>query len=120
MNRQQLRELARAQRNVLLALLANIVFTIAYFAVIARLGGSILISLLVFVVAIAITVYSVMTMYRLASRLYSNGVAILFCVLLFAPCASLLALALVVSKASNVLNSHGIKVGLLGVNPNSI
>ena len=52
--------------------------------------------------------------FLLATKVYSTGLGILLGILTLIPCIGLIALLVVNSKATKVLQKNGIKVGLLG------
>ncbi|MDA7915595.1 hypothetical protein N9B98_04955 [bacterium] len=56
----------------------------------------------------------------LATQIYGTGVAILMGVLAIVPCVGLLPLLIINGKATSILRSNSIKVGLFGANISSI
>jgi hypothetical protein len=116
--RDYLHQVAKYQRLVILALGLNILFNIV--AVGARTSDSVPLALVVLVVALGTVVFSMATMFMLANRLYGIGLAIVCTVLMLVPCLSLITLLVVNQKATNTLQASGIKVGLLGADPNTI
>lgn len=72
------------------------------------------------VAAVAILVCGAITVYRLAAIFRGKVIAVIYVVGAMVPCLGLLLLFSVSQKATAALQSHGIKVGLLGANPASI
>jgi hypothetical protein len=100
--------IARGQRQVMFALLAEIAAS-----VLARATPQIGILLL-----LAALIYSVVAMVRLASALGMSVVSrVLLCVGLVIPLISLLTLAILSSRASQRLRAGGSKIGFLGAKP---
>lgn len=106
----QLREIAKYQRLVLWSVLANLLSIF----VISIQGLGVLIS-------IALAVFQIYSLYKLANSLKESTVSIaLFIIGLFIPLVGLLVLLYINSKATKALQNAGIKVGLMGANPDDI
>jgi len=75
-------------------------------------------SLAVFVVGLGLLVFMILSVTRLAKALDQSPV--LYAILMIIPCVSLIMLLVLSGKATTRLSQAGIKVGLLGADPNSI
>jgi hypothetical protein len=105
---ESLNRVARGQRQVMFALLAEIAAS-----VIARAAPQIGLLLL-----IAAFIYSVVALLRLTSALGISIVSrVLLCVGLLIPLLSLLVLAVLSSRASRRLRAAGFRIGFLGAKP---
>ncbi len=116
-DREKLRRVAKYQQWVIYALLAMIVLYIAFG--IAR-ESSIAVSGPIAIVYMGTWVFSMVAIFLLAKELHHVAIAVLLAVLMIVPCISLLTLLIVNGKATGYLQQHGIKVGFMGVNPNTI
>jgi len=115
-DRQVLRDVATAQRQIIYCILGQIVYVVINrVGIAADLPSVVLLDLVLAVIVFVATIFSVA---RLAKALSLSQV--LYVILMFVPCVSLLVLVSLSSKASAILSQAGIKVGLMGVNPNSI
>jgi hypothetical protein len=76
--------------------------------------------LIILGVRVLLWIAMVAMMARLATKLYSLGMTILFCVLTVIPLINLIALIVVNQKASGVLKEAGFKVGLGGADVSEI
>lgn len=115
--REHLRDVARYQRWVMFALLANIAANIAVFA----LGGLPWpVQVGVLVVALGVVGFAIASVFLLTNEISGVGLAVLCSILMFVPCVSLITLLIINQKATSLLQSNGVKVGFLGVDPNSI
>lgn len=113
--KEKVRAVAKAQRLVLLSLLAGIGLNIASYAI----GGlSPIIQFAFLFLALAVIGFMVYAMYNLASQLNSTGIAILYAVLMIVPCVSLIMLLVVNQQATGFLTANGVKVGLMGADMN--
>lgn len=72
------------------------------------------------VVAIGLLAFCIVSVFRLASILRGNAIAVIHALGMLVPLLGLLLLLLNNQKATGILQKNGIKVGLLGANPNSI
>lgn len=112
-----LRQVARYQQWVIFALAANVIVNIL--SMVTR-NQDLEIRLVITVVAVSVVIFSMVSMFLLASRVYGIGTAILCTILMLVPCVSLITLLVVNQKATGILQAAGIKVGIVGANPNSI
>jgi hypothetical protein len=117
-DRDKLRRVARYQQWVLYALLANICINVGSFA--ARQSNDPLTNLVVLGLLLSIAIISMAAVFLLAKELYSAVIGVLCAVLMILPCISLITLLIVNGKATSFLQQHGIKVGFMGTNPNTI
>lgn len=119
-SRTELRKIATAQRQVNVAVLFYLCFiplniwlaSIAERAPIAAIGQ--------LVVAIGLLAFCIVSVFRLASILRGNAIAVIHAFGMLVPLLGLLLLLRNNQKATGILQKNGIKVGLLGANPNSI
>lgn len=115
-NREHLRNVARAQKRVLLAVLA-------YLAVV---GGNIFLQsvldagIVILIAAVCVFLFGAVSIDQLAALFHGTGVAVLYVLGMLVPCLGLLLLLLISQKATTLLQENGIKVGLLGANTSSI
>jgi hypothetical protein len=116
-DRDKLRRVAKYQQWVIYALLANICANIAS---IAAGQADLAIRMGILVVALAIAVFAMVAIFLLANELYNAGIGVLCAVLMIVPCISLITLLVVNGKATGYLQQNGVKVGFMGVNPNTI
>jgi hypothetical protein len=58
--------------------------------------------------------------FLLAWELYNMVIGMICAVLMPIPCVALLTLLIINGKATKFLQQRGVKVGLMGVNPNTI
>lgn len=115
--RESVRRVARYQRYVIFALLANILANIIAFA---TLSGDAAIRVAVTVLALGAMVFAMIAIFLLAKELINTGVAVLCAILMIAPCISLIVLLVVNQKATSYLQRNGIRVGFFGTNPDTI
>ena len=73
---------------------------------------------LLLALAVALLVYEIIAVVRLSKAL--GEPAIVYAILMFIPCVSLVMLLFLSGKATTRLKQAGIKVGLMGADPNSI
>jgi hypothetical protein len=116
-SRDKVRRVAKYQRVVIFAIMANLVVNIVSLSArelppLAALG---LLFLILCVVAIAIA-----AVFLLSRELYSVGIAVLCAALMIVPCVSLITLLIVNQSATSFLQRNGVKVGFLGTDPNRI
>jgi hypothetical protein len=116
-DREKLRRIARYQQWVLYALLVNIVINIV---ALATQNQGLLIALTVLVVLIAVVIFAMVAVFLLANELFNPVIGVLCALLMIVPCISLLTLLVINGRATKHLQTHGIKVGFMGANPNSI
>jgi len=112
-DREKLRTIARHQRTLNLMILAQFGLYLAAAAT-RQVDGS---ELGVGLVALVIVALSLVATIRLAGVLYGTTMAIIYGVLMFAPCIGLIILLLLNQEATRRLRNAGYKVGLLGADP---
>jgi len=117
-SREYLRDVARRQRKVLLAVGLN--FLVNIIAAAANASESAPLILGMAVLAIGVAIFSMVAMFQLANRVYGMGAAIVCTILMLVPCISLITLLVVNQKATSILQAAGVKVGLLGADPAAI
>lgn len=115
--REKLIRVARYQRWVIYALLANIVLNITIMSL-ARQG--VMVQVLGLAVALGVVAFAILSIFLLQKEVSNVGVAILCAILMFIPCISLITLLVVNQGATKYLQSRGVKVGFMGADPNSI
>jgi hypothetical protein len=118
-DRDKLRRVARYQQWVLYALLANIVINVLVMAN-AMAGYSAILATIGTLVGLLVVVAGMVAIYLLAKEIYNVGIGVLCAVLMLLPCISLIALLIVNGKATTYLQQRGVKVGLMGANPDTI
>ena len=116
-DREKLRNIAKYQRWVIYALLANIAGNILAFG---TMGQGMGVRAVVGVAVLAIAVFAIVAIFLLAKEVSNVGIGVLCGVLMCVPCISLITLLIVNQMATSYLQRHGIKVGFLGVDPDSI
>ena len=120
-DREKMRSVARYQRYVMYALLANLGLNIGSFAIQGAAGGGGLgLALAILAAALVIAVFSIVAMFLLANTLHNPVVGVLCAVLMIIPCVSLITLLVINQQATGYLNAWGVKVGFMGVDPNTI
>jgi hypothetical protein len=115
-DREVLRAVAASQRQVMQCVLGQIgvgllngIAAVGKIPVLATIDAGLLGALLIFMIV---------SVVRLAKALGLSQV--LYAVLMFIPCVSLFVLLSISGKATKQLSQAGIKVGLLGADPNSV
>jgi hypothetical protein len=116
-DREKLRRVAKYQQWVIYALLANIIMNVVGLA-----GGQaeLPVRMGILVVALAVAVCAMVSIFLLANELYNVGIGVLCAIVMIIPCIALITLLIVNGKATGFLQQHGVKVGFMGANPNSI
>jgi hypothetical protein len=112
--RNDLREIARRQRGLNICILAYIVLIILRFT----LPPQVMILVLLAVAAVVIT--SAVFVFMLSIAVYNTGAGIVLGILTLIPIVGLIILLIINGKATSILRSHGIKVGLMGADPKQI
>lgn len=121
-DRADLLAVAKAQKGVLVCILAQIVLVIARLAATAGVeagpanGASIAFELLLIIITLAVGITSTVFVFLLAIKVYPTGTGVLMGILTLVPCIGLIVLLIINAKATTVLKENGIKVGLLGAN----
>jgi hypothetical protein len=118
-DRDKLRRVARYQQWVLYALLGNIGVNVA---VLGDKGGGFEATgnLLAIVLGLPIVGFAMFAIFMLAREVYNVAAGIVCAILMIVPCISLLTLLVVNGKATSYLQARGVKVGLMGANPELI
>jgi hypothetical protein len=106
--RVDLRKVAGAQRVILVCILINILAIIGQFFLPPELR--VVVPVILVVTGLVATVFVII----LAIRVYSVALGIILGLLTFIPCVGLIVLLMVNQKATTILQSNGIKVGLVG------
>ncbi|HTN75630.1 MAG TPA: hypothetical protein VL096_10300 [Pirellulaceae bacterium] len=112
--RADLRTVAQYQKGIMYCILANIVLFVGN--MVARGGGEGL-SIVAYgflAIYICVGLIQLALIVMLSTKVYNIGVGIIAGVLSFVPCVGLIILLIVNQKATSVLQSNGIKVGLMG------
>ncbi len=115
--RELLRRVAKNQRMVIFALLANIGANVVSFM---TLGQDAPIRLAVMGVSLLVVIFAMYAIFSLANELSGAGIGILCAILMLIPCVSLICLLVVNQKATALLQSNGVRVGFLGTDPSTI
>ncbi|NOZ39169.1 MAG: hypothetical protein GXP24_02945 [Planctomycetes bacterium] len=113
-----MKRVAKYQRWVLFALLANVIVNILFFS--GVIGEDHPLQLPVNLFSIVVFFFSVYAIYRLAKEFLSIVAAIACALLMIIPFAGLITLLVINQKATKYLQKRGVHVGLLGANPNDI
>lgn len=108
-NRENLRNIAMAQKGILFSILAQFLVGGIQFVVPVHLRLVVLLPM-----ALATSIVATVFVFLLATKLYTQGLGILLAILTLVPCIGLVVLLIVNGKATAVLKHHGIRVGLLG------
>jgi hypothetical protein len=111
-----LREVALSQKQVLYCVLAQL--GLGIFNGVARAGHIPGLGIVVGLLALALLVYMVVSVVRLCKSLGLSPV--IYAILMFIPCVSLVFLVILSQKATSRLQKAGLKVGLMGADPNAI
>ena len=115
--REPIRRVAKFQRYVIFALLANILANIITFA---TRGQDLPARLVVIALYAGVAVFAMVAIFLLAKEVFNTGVGVLCAILMIVPFISLIVLLVINQKATSYLQSNGVRVGFLGTNPNSI
>ncbi len=111
-NHEYLYEIAKYQRKVLLCILVRIGVFTAYRVAPDKYA------LAIELLGIAVTIGFVFYIYQLAKRLYSSGMAVFFCIVIFVPYLGFIALLNVNYSATKTIQAKGYDVGFMGANLN--
>ena len=113
-SRDDLRNVAKFQKGILVCILIYLVAVIGQFALPPELRP--LVGIGVLLVGLVGAVF----VFLLAMKTYGTGLGIVLGILSLVPLIGLIILLVVNGKATNILKQNGIKVGLLGANVSSI
>jgi hypothetical protein len=116
-DREKMRRVAKYQQWVLYALLANIVLNIM---AMSTRGVDPAVGLALAALALVVVAITMFAVFRLTNELYNMVAAVCCAILMIVPCVSLLTLLIVNGRATTFLQQRGVKVGLMGANPNLI
>jgi hypothetical protein len=116
--REKMRRVASRQQFVLYSLLANIVINIVFMAM--PPGASTPVRGMLGIIALSVVIATMIAAFLLAWELYNMVIGMICAVLMPIPCVALLTLLIINGKATKFLQQRGVKVGLMGVNPNTI
>jgi hypothetical protein len=108
MNRADLRNVATYQRMILVCILAYIILVILNFVLPTSL------QLVIWIVAIGLSLTATVCVFLLATKVYSTGLGVLLAILTLVPIIGLIVLLIINGKATSVLRAHDIPVGFLG------
>lgn len=114
LSRDELREIARSQRAILLCIVGYAVL-VAF-----QMYSPQQLKALVGLAAIGVSITATVFVFLLATKVYERTTGIILGVLTLIPCVGLLVLLRVNAKATSVLRSHGIRVGLVGADASDI
>jgi hypothetical protein len=112
--RTDLREIAVRQRMIMICILSYLLLVVAQFVVPPPLR------IVLGLVALGVTITATVFVFMLSLALYGTAAGIVLGLLTLIPLIGLIVLLIVNGKATNILREHGIRVGLLGANPNQI
>jgi hypothetical protein len=115
-----LRAVARHQRSINLAILAQIGIYVVALGLQPASSSSFVPQLVIGLAALAVAVFSIVATVRLANTMHGTGIAVLCAILMFAPCINLLTLLVLNQQATARVKKAGFKVGILGANPDDI
>ena len=117
LDREKVIRVAKFQRWVILAVLANIGL---YILVLVMGRQPFPVSLVVPAVALPVVVFMIASIFMLTQQLKNAGLAVLCSVLMFVPCVSLIVLLVVNQMATSFPKANGIRVGFFGADASSI
>jgi hypothetical protein len=113
-----MRRVAKYQRWVLFALLANIIVSVLFLT--GVIGEDHPLELPVSIFSYLVALFSLSAIFMLARELLSTGLAVACAVLYIIPFVGLIVLLVINQKATKYLQRRGVRVGLMGADPNSI
>jgi hypothetical protein len=119
-DRERLRKIASAQRSVNYAVLAYLLMIAANLSLSSMVGDAAWTGAVFGLSALVVLLYAARSVYRLASIFRGKVVAVIYVLGMLVPLLGLILLFSISSKASTILQEHGIKVGFLGANPASV
>jgi hypothetical protein len=114
-DRQVLRDVAAGQRQIVFCILGQFGIGILEGVVVAGHPTLFIINLFL---GLAVLVFMIISVLKLAGALGQSQ--IMYVILMFIPCISLIMLLVLNRQATKRLQQAGIKVGLLGADPNAI
>jgi len=116
--RNDLRIIAVRQRAIMYCILANIALYVVVFA--ASAGNLPLVAGIAALGVFAVAITAAVFIFMLSLAVYNLAAGIVLGILTLVPLLGLLVLLMINSKATKILRAHGVRVGLLGANPNLI
>ncbi len=112
--RELLRGIAGNQRAIIFCIIGYFCLVVFQFLI----PQQIRIYLVAAVLPLAIT--ATVFVFLLATKVYNSGMGTLLGLLTLIPCVGLIVLVIISAKATSILKSHGIRVGLFGANRSDI
>jgi hypothetical protein len=106
--RADLRSIATYQKGIIFCILFNLIAFACQFVLPDALR------IFLFVGFGGLSIVATVFVFLLATKVYSTGTGIVYAILTFIPLIGLVMLLLINGKATKILKSHGIRVGLLG------
>lgn len=119
-SREELRKIATAQRQVNLAVLFYLCFVPLNLWLASIAEKEPIAAIAQLVIALGLLAFCILSVYRLASIFRGKVIAVIHAFGMLVPLLGLLLLLVNNQKATEIMRKNGIKVGLLGANPNSI
>ncbi len=121
----KIRAVGKAQRlvnnGILMYLLLIAMSVTSEFALVAdRHFGQSIVSAMFPLIALAIFIFLLVAVGRLAHALHGIGNAVIYCLCLLIPCVGLIPLLFLNARATRYLKKNGVKVGLLGAKVSSL
>jgi predicted RNA-binding Zn-ribbon protein involved in translation (DUF1610 family) len=116
---EKVKQIAREQKNLMYCILFYLIASIGSGVVNASAGPGprnepSIIGLVVGLVALVAIIAAVVFVIRLAAKLYSTGMAIVYGILTIIPCVGLIIMLVVNGAATKLLKENGVKVGFMG------
>ena len=112
-----LKKIATQQRTIMFCILGEIILMIALMSL-AKTSPFVAMACALGYWAVVIT--AVVFIFMLSITLYNTGTGVVLGILVLIPVVGLIVLLVVNGKATKTLREHGIKVGLMGADPNTI
>jgi hypothetical protein len=118
-DRQVLREVATAQKQIIYCVLGQVAIGVLRGVSVSSHSGAL--AIITLLLALPLVVFMLMSVYKLTKAFgESTGTSIIYLVLMFIPCVSLIFLVILIQRATTRLQGAGIKVGFFGADPTSI
>lgn len=119
-DRSELRKIATAQRQVNIAALLYLLLVPGNIGLSNVTDGAPWTRIVIGVMALSVFTFGAVSVYKLAAIFRGKIVAVVHAIGLLVPLLGLLLLLSNSQQATKILRENGIRVGLLGANPNSI
>jgi len=116
--RNDLRVIAVRQRAIMYCILANIALYVVVFA--ASAGNLPLVAGIAAICVFGVAITAAVFIFMLSLAVYNLAAGIVLGIITLVPLLGLLVLLVINSKATKILRAHGVRVGLMGANPNLI